>query len=193
MIMELILTCICKNPPLSSDPFPPSLSSHSHSISPPTHPITPLSSFSLIFTPDSPHPSIIRPNSLTLAPLSSLLNLSCPTINPHPITSAHSLFHSHLFSPSLCSIYYPTPNSVPHFSFFLPKTIISLLHPNLPILSLHSVTPLLSHSRIPLTPFSHPFLTISSSYSLPPLSSSQLPQPILSFYHYHSHHYLSTT
>lgn len=101
MIMELILTCICKNPPLSSDPFPPSLSSHSHSISPPTHPITPLSSFSLIFTPDSPHPSIIRPNSLTLAPLSSLLNLSCPTINPHPITSAHSLFHPSLLSPFL--------------------------------------------------------------------------------------------
>lgn len=158
-----MFTYIYKKTPLSinrlihSLTFMP-LSSHSHSISPSHSLHPPLSSSSLILSPDSPPPSIIRPNSLTLAPLSSLLTLSCLTINPHPITSTPSFtpLYSHPLSPqSITQL--PTP--------------LNIFHPSYPKLSYHSYIPifLLSHPFLTplystlsfLTPFSHPSLSLS--------------------------------
>lgn len=151
MIVNLILTDIYKNPLFSHPAHPPNsiapLIALLHPLHLPSyplyHPIL-LLSHSCIFLPDFP-PLIPRPNSRathpTLIPTKPLLSnyqLSPHYFNSLPLTP----LYSHIFSPSLSPIYYPTSNSVPHFSPFLPKTLIPLLHQILPTLST------LSHSTL---------------------------------------------
>lgn len=143
--MELILTCICKNPPLSSDPFPPSL----------YHPFHPLSLHLPSYSHH--HPAVLFLTHFH-ARLSSSLNHSpqlahsCPTFIP-----TKPLLTNYQPSPHYFSSLSLSPLSTLTFSHPLfPQSIIQL--PTLFHISHSSYRRLSYHSYIQICLLSHPTL-----------------------------------